>query len=41
MGLVEFVNFGAFLIMWLILLRAAQIIGQNTWLAGAIGALHA
>jgi hypothetical protein len=41
MGLVEFVNFGAMLVMWLILLRAAQILGRNTFIAPALGALHA
>ncbi len=41
MGLVEFINFGAMLIMWLIVLRSAQIFGRNTWVAPAIGALHA
>lgn len=40
MTTVEFLNFGAMLIMWLILIRFAQIVGRNTWLAPALGALH-
>jgi hypothetical protein len=37
---IEFVNFGAMLIMWLLLIREAQILGRNTWLGSALGALH-
>jgi hypothetical protein len=37
---IEFINFGAMLIMWLIVIRAAQIFGRNTWLAPALGAIH-
>ena len=40
MAAIEFLNFGAMLIMWLIVLRAVQILGRNTWLAPALGALH-
>lgn len=39
MAAVEFVNFGAMLIMWLIVFRALQIFLRNTWVAGALGAL--
>lgn len=41
MRFVEFIDFGAKLIMWLILIRAAQIFGRNTWIAPALGAIHA
>jgi hypothetical protein len=37
---IEFLNFGAMLIMWLIVLRFVQIVGRDTWLAPALGALH-
>lgn len=40
MTLVEFLNFGAFLVMWLIMLRAGQILFRDTWLAPALGAIH-
>lgn len=40
MKAVEFVNFLAMFIMAEIVIRAAQILGRNTWLAGALGALH-
>lgn len=40
MTAIEFLNFGAMLIMWLIVIRAAQIFGRNTWLAPALGAIH-
>lgn len=40
MGLVEFIDFGAKLIMWLILIRGAQLLGKNTWVAPALGAIH-
>lgn len=38
---VEFFNFGAMLVMWLILLRLGQIVFANTWVSSALGALHA
>jgi hypothetical protein len=38
---IEFLNFGAMLVMWLIILRATQILFRDTWLAPALGALHA
>lgn len=41
MTLVEFLNFGAMLMMWLIVLRGAQVLFANTWLSPALGALHA
>lgn len=41
MTFVEFLNFGAMLLMWLIVYRAAQILFRNTWLAPALGAIHA
>jgi hypothetical protein len=37
---IEFVNFMAMLIIGLIVIRAAQILGRNTWLAPALGAIH-
>ncbi|HET9721116.1 MAG TPA: hypothetical protein VFP55_13630 [Solirubrobacteraceae bacterium] len=41
MAAVEFINFMAMLIMGLIVIRAAQVFGRNTWLAPALGAIHA
>ena len=41
MTAVEFLNFMAMLIMGLIVIRVAQILGRNTWLAPALGAIHA
>lgn len=40
MAAVEFVNFMSMLIIGLIVLRFAQIMGRNTWLASALGAIH-
>lgn len=39
MTLIEFLNFGAMLFMWLIVVRFAQVVGRNTWLSPALGAL--
>jgi hypothetical protein len=36
---VEFVNFMAMLIIGLIVIRSVQILGRNTWLAPALGAI--
>jgi hypothetical protein len=38
---IEFVNFFAMLVMSLLVLRGAQILFADTWLAPALGALHA
>lgn len=40
MAAVEFINFLSMLIIGLIVIRAAQILGRNTWLAPALGAIH-
>lgn len=39
MATVEFVNFMAMLIVGLIVIRSVQILGRNTWLAPALGAI--
>jgi hypothetical protein len=38
---IEFINFGAMMVMWLIIIRGVQILGRDTWLAPALGALQA
>ncbi|HWD76342.1 MAG TPA: hypothetical protein VG371_14470 [Solirubrobacteraceae bacterium] len=40
MTAIEFLNFLAMFIMAEIVIRAAQILGRDTWLAPALGALH-
>lgn len=40
MAFVEWVNFMAMLIVSLIVIRGAQILGRNTWLSPALGAIH-
>lgn len=37
---IEFLNFGAMLIMWLIVIRFVQIVAGKTWLGPALGAIH-
>lgn len=40
MTAIEFLDFLAKLIIGLIVIRAVQILGRNTWLAPALGAIH-